>query len=170
MSRRQRTAVTLLNTARRQFCGIGTRRTKLALNKLSMTSTLTKALQIALEVEDKNLTAKKYHGGDIAGYTYDQIAYFEKHDGIRKLIEICKLKGWNFGVQESTVFGASHVIYFELPGVEQISWHFSPLSDHHLPVYDGVWNQKQNSTLRKLEAAIQPLLNLAPADDDAKAA
>jgi hypothetical protein len=166
MSKGQRTAVTLLNTARRQFCGIGTRRTKLALNKLSRTSTFAKALRTALEIEDNNLTAKKYHGGDIAGYTYDQIAYFDKHDGIMQLIEICKMEGWTFGVHNSHIFGASHVIYFELPATEQLSWHFSPLSGHCLPEYGGVWDQKQNSTLRKLEAAIQPLLNSTPPDNE----
>src|SRR5579862_6961720 len=104
----QRRSVTLLNTARRQFCGMGTRRTKLALNKLCSTSAFAQALRIALEIEDKNLTAKKYHGGDIAGYTYDQVAYFAKHQGIMQLVELCRLENWNFGVHKSTISGATH--------------------------------------------------------------
>jgi hypothetical protein len=168
MSRHQRTAVTLLNTARQHFCGIGTRRTKLSLNKLSRTSMFARALRVALEIEDQNLTAKKYHGGDIAGYTYDQIAYFKKHDGIMRLVEICTLEGWTFGIVESLTFDATHLIYFDLPGVEQISWHFSPPSDHGLPEYDGVWDQKQKSTLRKLENAIQTLLKAARVNDKAE--
>ncbi|MGA3074148.1 MAG: hypothetical protein ABSG56_10695 [Bryobacteraceae bacterium] len=159
MSIHQRPAVTLLNAARHHFCGIGTRRTKLALNKLSRTSTFARALRVALEIEDQNLTAKKYHGGDIGVYTYDRIAYFNKYDAIMQLVEICKLEGWKCGIQKSTVFGASHVV--ELPEMEQISWHFSPPSNHVVPEYDGVWDQKQNSTLRKLEKAIQPLLKVA---------
>jgi len=79
MTRHKRPAVTLLATARRHFCGIGTRRTKFALNKLSRTSTFAKALRLALEIEDQNLTAKTYHGGDIGGYTYDQISDIRKH-------------------------------------------------------------------------------------------
>jgi hypothetical protein len=37
---------------------------------------------VALEIEDKNLTAKRYPGGgDIGGYTYKQISYFAKRTG-----------------------------------------------------------------------------------------
>jgi hypothetical protein len=159
MSRHQRVAATILNIARKQFCGIGTRRAKLALNKLAKTSTYAKALRTALEIEDKNLTAKKYHGGDIGGYTYDQIAYWGKHDGIMQLADICRLESWTYGIQESGVYGVTHVIYFELPGVEQISWHFLPPAGHDLPEYLGVWDQKTHSTLVKLERAIGPLVN-----------
>lgn len=159
MSRRHRERVRVLDTARHEFCGIGTRRTKLALNRLAKTSNYAKALRVALEVEDKNLTAKKYHGGDIGGYSYDQIAYFAKHDGIMKLIQICKAQGWTFGIHKAGVFGATHVVYFDLPGVNQISWHFTPPADHELPPYAGVWDYQENSTLRKLEVAITPLVS-----------
>jgi hypothetical protein len=150
-----------LSAARTSFCAVGTRKTKLALNKLAKTSTYAKALRIALEIEDKNLTAKKYHGGDIGGYTYNEIAYFAKHDGILELIEICRSEGWTLGIQESPVVGATHVIYFDLPGVEQISWHFTPPLQHGLSTYSGVWDGAKNSTLQKLEAAIIRLMNPA---------
>jgi hypothetical protein len=161
MSRRHRERVKILDTARQEFCGVGTRRTKLALNRLAKTSNYAKALRVALEIEDKNLTAKKCHGGDIGGYSYDQIAYFAKHDGIMELIEICKSQGWTFGIHMAGVYGATHVVYFELPGVEQISWHFTPQSGNELPMYPGVWDRQENSTLWKLEAAITLLVNPA---------
>lgn len=161
MSRRNLERVRPLNIARHHFCGVGTRRTKLALNKLAKVSKYAKALRIALEVEDKNLTAKKYYGGDIGGYSYSQVAYFAKNQGILQLIEICNSQGWMYGVQKAGVFGASHVIYFDFPGVEQISWHFTPQTDHEFPIYPGIWDGKENSTLRKLEAAIAPLVNPA---------
>jgi hypothetical protein len=159
VSRRNRrnAKISGLMSARNKYAGIGTRRVKLRLNKLAKTNVLAKALRIALEIEDRNLTAKKYHGGNIAGYTYDQINYFAKHDGITALIEICKSEGWKFGLQCSDVRGATHVIYFHLPGVEQISWHFTP-NDEGLPAYDGVWDQQENSTLNKLEPAIEKLV------------
>jgi hypothetical protein len=154
---RRNAKISGLMIPRNEYAGVGTRRVKLRLNKLVKTSVLAKALRIALETEDKNLTAKKYHGGDIAGYTFDQINYFAKHDGIAELIEICKVEGWRFGVERSDVRGATHVIYFHLPGVEQISWHFTP-KEEALPTYDGVWDQQKNSTLKKLEPAIERLL------------
>jgi len=48
-----------------------------------------------------------------------------------------------------------------LPDVEQISWHFTPPPKSDLPTYSGLWDGKENSTLRKLEAAITPLVNAA---------
>lgn len=165
MTRHKRPAVTLLAAARRHFCGIGTRRTKFALNKLSRTSTFAKALRLALEIEDQNLTAKTYHGGDIGVYTYDQISDIRKHAGIMELVEVCEAQGWPFGIEKSVSFGVTHVIYFELPKVGQVSWHFSPPPDLGLPIYQGVWDQQQNSTLRKLENAIQLLLKIVPANE-----
>ena len=52
-------------------------------------------------------------------------------------------------------------MYFELPGMEQISFHIN-LSDDELknypiknyPKYNGTWDGKENSTLSKLEDAI----------------
>ena len=52
------------------------------------------------------------------------------------------------------------MIYFDLPGVEQ---DFPGISrrrfQHDLPRYSGVWDGEKNSTLRKLEVAITPLMN-----------
>ena len=45
----------------------GTRKAKLALNRLGKTDVYARALRIALEIEDANLNAKRYFGGDIGG-------------------------------------------------------------------------------------------------------
>ena len=73
MSYRRRRKVQELIKARSQFAGIGTRKAKLALNKLAKTDAYAEALRVALEIEDANLTAKRYFGGDCGGYTYAQI-------------------------------------------------------------------------------------------------
>ena len=213
MSRRQKGAK--LVQARKQFAGVGTRNTKLALNKLAKTDSHAKALRIALEIEDANLTAKRYFGGDCGGYTYAEINYMKKAEGIEELIEISKSQGWVFGVQptgavmEARETGPSglepcsrcndtgtcdygrgfydfeesepgykpdyhqcdkcngsgkskhaiqrrqqqtHVIYFDIPGVGQVSWHYTPRGP--LPGYEGEWDGKEGSTLPKLEIAI----------------
>jgi hypothetical protein len=141
--------------ARTQFAGIGTRKAKLALNKLAKTDRYAKALRTALEIEDVNLTAKRYFGGDCNGYTYAEIAYSKKSEKIEELIELSKSEGWVFGVQPSDVKDTTHIIYFEIPGVGQVSWHYSPKEP--LPVYSGTWDGKAGSTLPKLDAAISAL-------------
>lgn len=141
--------------ARAEFAGIGTRKAKLMLNKLAKTDRYAKALRVALEIEDQNLTAKRYFGGDCKGYTYAEIAYLKKSEKIEALIGISKLEGWVFGVQPSDVSNATHIIYFDIPGVGQVSWHYSP--NEPLPVYPGTWDGEIGSTLTNLEAAISAL-------------
>lgn len=215
MSRRQK--IGTLIQARTQFAGIGTRKAKLALNKLAKADEYARALRVALEIEDVNLTAKRYFGGDCGGYTYADINYLKKAEHIEGLIEICKSQGWVFGVHGTGVVeqaqngpsgredcsrcngsgtcdygrdddwsepepgyvsslypcnkcGGSgkskdaiqrrqqqtHIIYFDIPGVGQLSWHYSPKQP--LPAYPGRWDGDEGSTLPKLEAAIAALL------------
>ena len=42
-----------------------------------------------------------------------------------------------------------YIVYFDLPGCEQRSWHSK--SKPNCPLYDGVWDGKTNSVLPKLE-------------------
>jgi hypothetical protein len=156
MSRKRRRKIATLIRARTEFAGVGTRKAKLTLNKLAKTDPYARALRTALEIEDVNLTAKRYFGGDCGGYTYADIAYLKKCEHIEALIEISRSHGWVFGVQPSDVPDTTHIIYFELPDVGQVSWHYSPRGP--LPVYAGQWDGQVGSTLPKLETAIALLL------------
>jgi hypothetical protein len=211
MSRRQEKINGLIQ-ARTQFAGVGTRKVKLALNKLANADEYARALRVALEIEDVNLTAKRYFGGDCGGHTYADINYLKKADLIESLIEICTSQGWVFGVQATGAVSVAidpstcsrcdgtgtcdygggdygygpdyhpcdkcngtgkskhavqrrqqqtHVIYFDIPGVGQVSWHHSPKQP--LPVYPGRWDGQEGSSLPKLEAAISALLTEAEA-------
>jgi hypothetical protein len=155
MSRKHRQKINNLIQARTQFAGIGTRKAKLTLNKLAKNDPYARALRTALEIEDANLTAKRYFGGDCGGYTYAEIHYLRKSENIEALIEISKSHGWTFGVKPSEVY-TTHIIYFDIPGVGQLSWHYSPQKP--LPAYSGQWDGMEGSTLPKLEAAISALL------------
>jgi hypothetical protein len=212
MSRNRKQKIATLIQARTQFAGVGTRKAKLALNKLAKGDEYARALRMALEIEDVNLTAKRYFGGDCRGLTYADINYLKKADLIEALIEICKSQGWVFGGQPTGVvlvaidrnaqkscsrcdgtgtcdYGGgyepdyhpcdecngsgkskhviqrrqqqTHIIYFEIPGVGQLSWHYSPKQP--LPDYLGQWDGEEGSTLPKLEAAISALLTEAVA-------
>jgi len=155
MSQKRRKKSDVLALARTQFAGVGTRKAKLALNKLAA-DVYALALRVALEIEDVNLTAKRYCGGDCGGYTFSEINYRKKRDHIDLLIDICKSAGWVFGVQPYSLFSTTHIIYFEIPGVGQLSWHYSPRET--LPDYLGQPDGVKGSILLKLEAAISALL------------
>jgi hypothetical protein len=109
--------------ARETYAGLGTRMVKLRLNTLAKTSSYAKALRLALEIEDLNVNAKRYHGGDIGGYSYSHVYYLKEAEIIEELIEIAKSEGWTWGVLKSDVGATTHVIYFNIPGVGQVSWH-----------------------------------------------
>jgi|SRR5271157_3843636 len=161
MGRKRRRKINVLVQARTQFAGIGTRKAKLALHKLAKSDQYARALRVALEIEDANLTAKRYFGGNGGGYTFAEISYHQKHINIDTLIEICRLEGWVFGVQPCSAISTTHIIYFEIPGVGQVSWHYSPRGP--LPIYSGQWDGKDGSTLPKLEVAIFVMLTGAVA-------
>jgi len=161
MSRKTKQQVDGLVKARAEFAGMGTRKAKLALNKLAKTDPYAHALRTALEIEDVNLTAKRYFGGDCGGYSYAEIAYLKKGENIETLIGICQSQGWVFGVLPSDVSQTTHIIYFDIPGVGQLSWHYSPKGP--LPDYLGQWDGLVGSTLTKLEAAIRTVLGGAQA-------
>jgi hypothetical protein len=51
-----------LKKKRDEFAGIGTNKAKRRLNKLASTSLIAKAVRLALEVDDKSISAKKSYG------------------------------------------------------------------------------------------------------------
>lgn len=140
-----------LHTARNNFCQIGTNKTKRRLNKISKNDPVAKALRIALEIEDKNILAKE------ASFYYAGRIYKDKNKLINQLIELFKENNWIYGVHSSDVPATSHIVYFEIPNCEQISWHSDVSND--VPIYNNKWDGKTNSTLPKLEKTIMELLS-----------
>lgn len=138
-----------LNKFRKNMLGIGTNKIKRRLNKISKTNTLAKAIRLALEIEDKNISAKKYRG--------DLHYYEQKYNLIIELINLFKLENWTFGKEKSQVFETDYVIYFEIPGCEQISWHcnFPKELSKTIPDYKKPWDRKINSTLYKIANVIK---------------
>lgn len=145
MSRRE--LVNLLSDARENFCGLGTRKIKIRLNKC--TDDTAKAYRLALEIEDCSTLGKKYRGD------WSDRSYWKKSKLIEQLIVLAKLNSWPYGKHRSDGFGPRWVVYFELPGCEQISFHTNLERPETVDDYSGEWDGKRNSTLKKLETAIQ---------------
>ena len=144
--------ISQLNNERTYMCGVGTRIVKLFLNKkIKEGDGIASLYRIAVEAEDSNIKAKKYFG------EYRDKYYVDKMQYIILLISECKQRqDVVYGYQDNEASFPSHIMYFDLPGCEQISFHCSLPKElrQGIPHYDGVWDRKENSTYPKLERAI----------------
>lgn len=138
-----------LDRLRKDFAGIGTKKAKIKLNKL--TSTKAKILRLMMEIEDVNIRAKRYRGD------WKDNLYQKKNDLIWNLIDLYLTNDLVYGVHDSDVNTTTHIIYFELEH-HQISWHFSYYSDKPLPLYNKEWDGIKN-TYKKLESIYNQLFN-----------
>jgi hypothetical protein len=136
--------IEILDDVRSNCLGIGTNKLKRRLNKLAESSEIARAYRIALEIEDKNITAKK------TPPKYKDKVYQQKHDLILELAELFGVEKWCFGKQNAKEFSTDHIMFFELPGCEQISWHCTLEKGNNFPGYSKPWDGKINSTLEKL--------------------
>jgi len=136
-----------LAVARDNFLGIGTNKIKRRLNKLAEYDDVAKIVRIALEIEDKNICAKKYFG------EYRDKIYNQKSDLIYDLIDLFDKNNFVYGIHDYESLETHHIIFFEIPNCEQISGHST--FDVVLPKYGKEWDGKINSTLNKLADKIK---------------
>jgi hypothetical protein len=142
--------VSHLEDSRESFCGIGTRKIKLKLNKLIKDGNIdAKILRSLLELEDCNISAKKYVG------KYRTKYYDKKSALLKECIGLYNQNDLVCGFQKSDNYSCNYVIYFEYGNV-QLSWHSN--SNYNLKKYPTEWDGLENSTLYKLEKLINELL------------
>lgn len=137
-----------LRDMRKTFCNLGTRRTKLFLNTLvKQGDEIALIIRTLIETEDENIKAKENR-------YYADHHYYAKYQLILKLLHLyCDNGKLSYGIQETDNYSANHIVYFELPNGEQISFHtnFEENDLNGLPIYEKPWDGKVNSTLPKLE-------------------
>lgn len=149
--RKNKKLIEQLKDKRRTFCGIGTNLIKRMLNRLSENDEVAKALRVALEIEDYNIKAKEAYG------KYKQKAYDKKEEYIKELWNLFKKNGWLYGMRNESSFSTSYIVYFDIPGCEQVSWHTNLKCVINMPTYRIAWDGKENSTLNKFELCITSL-------------
>ena len=106
--------------------------------------------RLALEIENKNIIAKE------TSYRYKDKVYAQKSELIRELNGVCRENNVVYGIQTTDNYSTNYVIYYELPNMEQISFHNNFTKDeiNVIPKYTKEWDKKVNSTMGKIEAAI----------------
>lgn len=146
-----------LSIMRMAMCGIGTKKVKLFLNKkIKEGDDIAELYRLALEIEDCNVSAKRYYGSYKTNY------YATKHKLIQDLSYKCLLYNKThsdtikYGKQSEDGYSTTHIVYYELPNCKQISFHCSLSKNeaNSMPNYDDIWDGLVNSTLFKLEDAI----------------
>lgn len=125
-----------LSALRKTALGIGTRKLKIRLNKL--TNPLAKAYRIALEIEDKSVQAKSCYG------KYRKRLYDVKQKLILDLASVFEEQEWVYGKQEQEGLETHSIIYFDMPNCGQISFHCN--LPFHIPEYVNEWIGKQDKT------------------------
>lgn len=141
----------ILHDKRETMCGVGTRKIKLMLNRLVKQGDTTAELyRKAIEVEDCNIRAKE------TNYYYKGKIYRQKSSLLMELVNRCLELGVPCGKQMVDGRETNCIVYFELPGVEQISFHttLDYAEQQIIPDYEKAWDGKVCSTLGKLEKAI----------------
>jgi len=135
-----------LYDARKNFLNLGTNKVKRRLNKLAVSDPIAHAVRLALECEDKNIQAKEARG------RFKSKIYDNKFGIIMKLVEVFQTNNWIYGIEKQEDYKTNSIIYFEIPGMEQISWHTNlfPNTIKTLPLYNKSWDGKINSTLQKI--------------------
>ena len=139
-----------LERARDEFCGIGTRKVKLRLNKLAKDNVDALYVRKLLEIEDVNIQAKRCEW-----WKYREKTYERKERLIYELISFCESHSeYRYGVQGSNNHSVNGVVYFELQDGTQLSFHCMIRDFRRYRRYDGKWDGLVNSTLPKLEKYI----------------
>lgn len=134
------------------FAGMDLRNIKQLLTKLGKTDPIASAYRQLLEIEDVNVRAKEAYG------YYQEKIYKKKYELIMKLVQHCSQNGYVYGKQDAEDTPHIHyVIYFEIPGCKQISFHtnFEGMDDLIVPDYEKEWDGIVNSTFGKLDQAIK---------------
>lgn len=141
-----------LEVSRRNFCGVGTRKVKLLLNKLAKAGdNKAKLFRTALELQDANITAKIYFG------EWREHYYQRKEELIQELVDICKtIPEVKYGYKNEVGPCTKQIIYFDLPGCGQLSYHCNlTISQREdIPQYTGIWDGEEDTAMLKLQEAI----------------
>ena len=151
--RKNEALVNQLAKKRQHMCGVGTRKLKLFLNKLIKEGdTVAEIFRTALEIEDENIVAKQNR-------YYADKHYAKKEELIGKLVDLCLKENVLFGIQNVDGRETNHIMYFELPHCQQISFHctLDQNTIEKCPLYEKEWDKQVNTTLPKLERAINEI-------------
>ncbi len=141
----------ILSNKRKNMCGIGTRKVKLFLNKqIKLGDKNAELYRKILEIEDVNIQAKE------TSYYYQDKVYREKEALLKELVELCQQNNVTFGYQHANNYSTFYLLYFELPDLQQISFHCNLPKDYieKLPKYEKDWDGLVNSTLDKIEQTL----------------
>ena len=138
---------------RESVCGVGTRKIKVFLNqKVKKGDKIAELLRVALELNDVNVSAKRYWGD------YKRDYYSKKEDLIRDLNHLYRENGeLDYGYHYNPGRLTTHIMYYELPNGQQISFHCTLRDTTKIPLYGKEWDRLENSTYQKLECAIMEM-------------
>lgn len=109
-----------------------------------------KLLQLLLETEFANLSAKK-HNKKLRGVIYERknLLLFQIADYLDEL-------GWKYGINDEAGKNASYLVYVYLPNGVQLTWHCNEYSIYeYYPPIDAQWDGQVCMTMDKILSYIE---------------
>ncbi|MCZ8157664.1 MAG: hypothetical protein O9264_16215 [Leptospira sp.] len=143
----------ILLRSKTNFCGGTLDEVILYLEDIFGSNRVAEALYYALNAEIANYEAK------LSDRYGRRERYLRKNLCISELVKLCQVEGFKFGIQknQSSYKVVGEVIYFDLPGTAQLSWHISKNDlkfKGELPIYKKKWDNQKNSGFSKIEQSI----------------
>ncbi|TGK84831.1 hypothetical protein EHQ23_09040 [Leptospira bourretii] len=143
----------ILLRSRSHYCGGTLDEVILHLEDILGSNRVAEALYYALNAEIANYEAK------LSDRYGRRERYRRKNLCISELLKLCNVEGFKYGIQKNlnNHRKAEVVIYFDLPGTAQLSWHINIQNldiKSKIPVYKNKWDNLKNSVFTKIEQSI----------------
>ena len=146
-SEQNQLSLTKLENFKKTACGIGLRKVLRHLDKLSKLTRdpETRLIQMLLETEFANLSAKQ-HYGKLKGLIYERKSIL-----LYQMADLLEAMGWKYGINSETGKNACYLVYVYLPNGVQLTWHCNEYTIYECyPPIDAEWDGQVCMTMEKL--------------------
>jgi hypothetical protein len=136
-----------LENFKKEACGVGLRKVIKLLGKLAKTTKdhETKLLQLLLETEYANLSAKQHKG------YLKEIIYERKTILLYQMADFLEELGWRYGINDEAGKNACYLVYVYLPNNIQLTWHCNEYEIYECyPTIDAEWDGQVCMTMDKI--------------------
>ena len=146
-SEQNQLSLSKLENFKKTACGIGLRKVLKHLDKLSKLTRdpETRLIQMLLETEYANLSAKQ-HYGKLKGLIYERKSIL-----LYQMADLLEAMGWKYGINSETGKNACYLVYVYLPNGVQLTWHCNEYTIYECyPPIDAEWDGQVCMTMEKL--------------------
>lgn len=146
------TSILKLENFKENACGIGLRKVLRYITKMAKVTKdpETKLIQLLLETEYANISAKQYKG-KLRGVIYER-----KNLLLYQLADCLAKVNWKYGINDESGKNACYLVYVYLPNGSQLTWHCNDYGIYnYYPTIDAEWDGQVCMTMEKILSYIE---------------